>query len=68
MRIVGSSGEMLRSLWFLKMRREKRPSDDTFYQDFNLLDCTNEAKSFWQPQIEATHMRKYHEDSLICLA
>jgi hypothetical protein len=42
----GSSGKMLGSLWFLKMMRENQPSGDTFYQDFNLLDYTNEAISW----------------------
>jgi hypothetical protein len=51
---VGSSGIILGSFWFLKMMREYRPLGGYFYKDFNLLDCTNEAKSWWQPQIEAT--------------
>jgi hypothetical protein len=25
---------------------------------FNLLDYTNEAKSWWHPQIETTYLRK----------
>ena len=50
---VGSSGTILGSLWFLKMTRENRPFGDTFDQDFNLVDYTNEAKSWWQTQIEA---------------
>jgi hypothetical protein len=43
---------------------------DTSYLDFNLSDYTNEAKSWWHPQIEAKswcsasnwakYLRKYH--------
>ena len=47
---------------------ENWPSGDTFYLDCNLLNCTNEAKSWWPPQNEATYMRKCHGDSHICLA
>jgi hypothetical protein len=63
---VGSSGEMLGSLWFLKMKRENRPFWGYFYPDVNLLDWTNELKSWWQPQLEAPYMTKYYRDSLIC--
>jgi hypothetical protein len=65
---VGSSGKFLGSFWFLKMTRENQPFGGYFLSGFTLLYCTNEAKSWWQPQIEATYMRKYHGDSLICLA
>jgi hypothetical protein len=53
MRIVpaGSSGKILGSFWFLKM------THDSFYQYVKLSDCTNEAKSWGQPQI----------DKLICI-
>jgi hypothetical protein len=42
---VGSSGEILVSLWFLKGTGENWPSGNFFSQDFDLLYCTNEAKS-----------------------
>ena len=44
---VGYSGKVLGSFWFR-----------IFFQDFHLLDYNNEAKSWWQPQIESTYMRK----------
>ena len=52
--LVGSSGEILGYFWFLEMTRENRPLGDTFNKDLNILDCPDEAKSWWQPQIEAT--------------
>ena len=59
---VGSSGIILGYFWFLKMMR------GLFGDTLNILDCSNEAKSCWQHQIETTYMRKYHGNSLICLA
>ena len=66
---VGSPGKIWISVFgSSKWRIEIGLLGVTFYQDFNLFNCTNEAKSWWQPQIEATYMRNYHGDSLICLA
>jgi hypothetical protein len=52
---------------FLKMTRENLPFGDSFYQDFNLFDCTDEEKLLWQPQIEATYIGIYHRVNFIYL-
>jgi hypothetical protein len=65
---VGSSGNICGFSWFLKMTREITLFGDTFYHNFNLLDCDIEAKSLWQPQIEAPYLKKNHGDTLVCLA
>jgi hypothetical protein len=57
--------QLLGSFWFLIMSRKIGLLGDTFYQDCNLLDYPIEEKSWWQPQIEATYMRKSHGDSLM---
>jgi hypothetical protein len=59
---VGSSGELLEALWFLKIC-VKIGLRGILLSGIYSYRLTNEAKSWWQPQIDATYLRKIIETS-----